>query len=139
MNKDQLEKELNQAIDGLLMKSGIEAPFEVFYQELEPGEQFSSEKVTEWTGEAAGKDVETRELDEFFQEMGGVSADARNKGETNEKRYQMLKSKLNELLEDVKVYMITEIGTQVFILGKAEDGNYAGLRTMIVEDEASLE
>ncbi|RDV14003.1 sugar-non-specific nuclease inhibitor NuiA-like protein [Pontibacter diazotrophicus] len=139
MNKDQLEKELNQAVDGLLMKSEIEAPFEFFYRELEQGEQFSSEKVTEWTGEAAGMEVATKELDEFFNETGGIAADARNKGESNEQRTQMLKSRLNELLEDVKVYMITEIGTQVFILGKTEDGNYAGLRTMVVDDEASVE
>ena len=139
MNKDQLEKELNQAVDGLLMKSDIEAPFEFFYRELENGEEFSPKKVTEWTGEATGMEVKTRELDEFFQEMGGISADIRNKGESNENRAQMLKSKLNELLEDVKVYMITEIGSQVFILGKTENGDYAGLRTMVVHDESSVD
>ena len=139
MNKEQLEKELKQAVDGLLMKSDVEAPFEFFYRELKPGEQFSTKKVTEWTGEAVGMDVKTQGLDGFLEEMGGVSADARNKGENNENRSRMLKSRLNELLEDVKVYMITEIGTQVFILGKTEDGNYAGLRTMVVHDEASVD
>ncbi|MFD2999201.1 nuclease A inhibitor family protein [Pontibacter toksunensis] len=139
MEKDQLEKELNQAVDGLLLKSDIEAPFEFFYRELEQGEAFSPKKVTEWTGEATGMEVKTRELDEFFHEMGGISADIRNKGESNEKRYQMLKSKLNDLLEDVKVYMIHEIGSQVFILGKAENGDYAGLRTMVVHDESSVD
>lgn len=139
MEKDQLEKELNQTVDGLLMKSDIEAPFEFFYRELEQGEEFSPKKVTEWTGEATGMDVQIRELDEFFEEMGGVSADIRNKGETDENRSQLLQSKLNELLEDVKVYMIKEIGLLVLIIGKAADGNYAGLRTMVVEDESSVD
>ncbi|GAB3531331.1 hypothetical protein GCM10027443_13350 [Pontibacter brevis] len=139
MDKERLKEELKQTIDGLLMKSDVEAPFEFFYRELEEDEEFSTDKLTEWTGEAVGMDVKTWELDEFFQEMGGVSADARNKGETNEKRYQMLKSKLNELLEDVKVYMITEIGSQVFIIGKTENGDYAGLRTMVVHDESSVD
>ena len=121
------------------MKSDIDAPFEFFYREMEQGESFSPKKVTEWTGEATGMEVKTRELDDFFQEMGGVSADIRNKGDNNENRYQMLKSKLNEHLEDVKVFMITEIGSQVFILGKTDDGNYGGLRTMIVHDEASVD
>lgn len=139
MNKEQLEKELNQLVDGLLMKSEVEEPFEFFYREFEEGQEFTPQTITEWTGQAIGMDVKTRELDDFFQEMGGVGADMRNKGETNEKRYQMLKSGLNELLEDVKVYMITEIGTEVFILGKTENGDYAGLRTMIVHDESSVD
>lgn len=139
MNKEQLENELKKAIDGLLMKSEIDAPFEFFYRELDQGEEFSPKKVTEWTGDAVGMDVETRDLTDFLQEMGGIAADARNKGENDENRALLLKSKLEELLQDVKVYLISEMGTQVFILGKAEDGNYAGLRTMIVDNESSVD
>ena len=74
MKTEELQKELMPVVDGLLMKSDVEAPFEWFHRELKPGQQFSPEAVTEWSGKASGMDVETRELDDFFQEMGGVGA-----------------------------------------------------------------
>ncbi|MDX5423378.1 MAG: nuclease A inhibitor family protein [Hymenobacteraceae bacterium] len=138
MNKEQLEQELNQATDGLLMKSDIEAPFDFFYREMDE-EQFSPELVAEWAGKPSGMTVETKSLDEFFRETKGVVSDTRGKTKGGDEGLQQIKDALSKLVQDVKVYCINQIGTEAFILGRTEDGNYAGLRTMVIEDESSVD
>jgi len=138
MNKEELEKELNQATDGLLMQSDIEAPFDFFYRELQ-GQAFSPELVAEWAGKPAGMHVDTQSLDDFFSQMKGLGTDARNKAAGGQLSYQQLKDTLNRLLEDVNVYCISQIGTEVFLLGRTENGDYAGLRTMVMHNEASID
>ncbi|WP_242919155.1 nuclease A inhibitor family protein [Pontibacter liquoris] len=137
MNKEEIQNALARATDGLLMHSEIEAPFEVVFHSLRPGQQFGPEAVAEWAGKPSGMAVETKELEQFMDEMKGISTDARQEG-SMAYRYQKLVQTLHQLLRDVKVYCITQIGTEVFILGKTEAGDYAGLRTMVVHDQATI-
>lgn len=138
MNKEQLQQELMQAADGLLMDSEIKAPFEFVYLELPQQEQLRPEDVAEHAGKPAGTAVEVQELDDFLRQMQGVSSDARNSTPEGAAARQQLTDTLQRLLQDVKVYCIHQIGTDAYLLGRAEDGNYAGLRTMVIEDEATI-
>ncbi|OKL41495.1 nuclease A inhibitor family protein [Pontibacter flavimaris] len=138
MNKEQLQKELMQAVDGLLMQSEIEAPFEFVYLEQPQGRQLRPEDVVEHAGKPSGMAVKVHTLEEFLSQMQGVDSDVRKSTPDGQAAYRRLTETLLRLLQDVKVYSITQIGTEAYILGKAEDGNYAGLRTMFIQDEASI-
>lgn len=138
MNKEQLQKELMQAVDGLLLQSEIEAPFEFVYLEVPQGRKLTPDDVVEHAGKPSGMDVKIQELDDFMRQVQGVDSDVRKETPDGKAAYQQLTSTLKRLLQEVKVYSITQIGTEAFILGKAEDGNYAGLRTMLIQDEATI-
>lgn len=138
MTKEQLQQELMSVADRVLLKSEIEAPFEFSYYSLRPGEQFTPETVVEWAGKPAGMTVETKELDAFIDEMKGIVPDVRT-ADNQPKLYQQLTDKLHELLQDVQVYCITQVGTEVFILGKTGNGDYAGLKTMVIEGQSNID
>ncbi|PRY11999.1 nuclease A inhibitor-like protein [Pontibacter ummariensis] len=138
MDKTQLQKELMPVVDGLLMQSEIDAPFEFVYLEDTRGKQLNPGDVAVWAGKPAGMGVETKDLDAFMQEMQSVDSDARDKTKGKAEAYQQLTTTLRRLLQDIKVYCLTEIGTEAYILGKAETGDYAGLRTMVMHDQATV-
>lgn len=136
MSKEQLQKELTQAADGILLRSEIEAPLEFVYLETEQGRPLTTEDVVEHAGKPSGMAVRTYDLEGFMQLLQGVTSDAR-KGPDSATR--QLFGTLQRLLQDVKVYTITQIGTEAYILGRAEDGTYAGYKSMVVVDEASID
>lgn len=138
LSKEELQHELMSVADGLLLKSEIEAPFEFVYHSLRQGQQFGPETVAEWSGKPAGMAVDTKDLDAFMKEMKGIVSDART-SDDNSDLYQQLAGRLQELLQDVQVYCITQIGTEVYILGKTGQGDYVGLRTMAMIDEATID
>ena len=138
MSKEELQQELMSVAGGLLLKSEIEAPFEFVHHSLRQGQEFRPETVAEWAGKPAGMAVDTKELDAFMKETKGIVPVVQNSGDTSN-LYQQLTGKLNELLQNVQVYCITQIGTEVYILGKTDTGDYAGLRTMAMIDEATID
>ena len=139
MNKSQIQQVLKQAVDGLLLQSEIESPFEFVYLEKPQDRPLKPEDVVEFAGKPAGMAVKVQELEDFMQQLQGVGSDARRTNPDGEAAYHHLMATLRNLLQDVKVYSITQIGTEAYILGKAEDGHYAGLRTMVIEGEATIE
>ncbi|WP_276495955.1 nuclease A inhibitor family protein [Pontibacter litorisediminis] len=138
MNKAQLERELMQAVDGLLLQSEIEAPFEFVFVELPQGQQLKPDDVVEHAGKPSGMAVKIQTLEEFFSQLQGLGSDVRESTPEGKAAYQELTDTLQRLLQDIKVYSITQIGTEAYILGKADDSNYAGLRTMLIQDEATV-
>ncbi|PTX20186.1 nuclease A inhibitor-like protein [Pontibacter mucosus] len=136
MSKEELQKELMQAADGILLRSEIESPLEFVYLETEQGRQLTPEDVVEYAGKPSGMAVKAYDLEGFMQLLQGITSDAR-KGPDSATR--QLFGTLQRLLQDVKVYTITQIGTEAYILGRAEDGNYAGYKSMVVLDESSIE
>ncbi|MBF9255579.1 hypothetical protein I2I11_19930 [Pontibacter sp. 172403-2] len=138
MSKEELQQELMSVAGGLLLKSEIEAPFEFVYYSLRPGQQFAPETVAEWAGKPAGMAVDTKNPEAFRNKIKGIVPVGATSGDTSS-LYQQLAAKLNELLDDVQVYSITQIGTEVYMLGKTGTGAYAGLRTMAMIDEATID
>lgn len=83
--------------------------------------------------------VEIKGLEEFLHQFKSINSDERQSTPEGKEAHHKLTTVLNQHLQDIKVYCITQIGTEVYILGRAQDGNYAGLRTMVVQDEATIE
>ena len=133
MNKEQLEETLKQLTDGLLMMSETDAPFEFFYFENPERQSLSKETVAHIAGKTNSDEIETQELDYFFRNMVRLYPEDNEARQQEVARFQELQQRLHELLQDVQVYRASAIGTTVYILGKTENGDIAGLRTFVVE------
>ncbi|TPE43376.1 nuclease A inhibitor family protein [Pontibacter mangrovi] len=138
MNKEQLKQELMQAVDGLLVHTEIDAPFEFVYLPLEENRELKPDDVAEHAGKPSGMKVQVQELESFLQSIKCIDSDVRKSTPEGERVDKRLTSALQRHLQHIKVYSMTQIGTEVYILGKADDGNYAGLRTMMIQDEATI-
>jgi tRNA U34 5-carboxymethylaminomethyl modifying GTPase MnmE/TrmE len=129
MTIEQIEAELKNAINGLLMMSETDEPFEYYYDEQHDAEELNEETVRKLAGMPAQYPMEVVDLEYFFRNMTRPET----VGEQQAQRFQHLQDKLRELLQDVKVYRIGENRITVFILGKSPDGKIAGLKTVVVE------
>jgi len=126
---EQIEAELKSAINGLLMMSETDEPFEFYYDEQHDAAELNGETVRKLAGMPAQYPMEVVDVDHFFRNMTRPDT----VGEQQARRFQHLQDKLKELLEDVQVYLIGENRITVLILGKSPDGKIAGLKTVVVE------
>ncbi|WP_242928925.1 nuclease A inhibitor family protein [Pontibacter vulgaris] len=133
MDNESMKSELVRAADGLLMLSETDAPLEYYFHEKPEDGFFDETVVVQWAGKPAGKKVEVQEVDYFFRNMMNTYPDDVDKRKQDAERFRQLVVTLKNLLQDVKVYRIHEIGIDVFILGRTPDGNYAGYKTLVVE------
>lgn len=133
MNKDQLEKTLGQLTDGLLMQSETDAPFEFFYFENPEKEPLNRETVAHIAGKTTAEEIETVSLDHFFRNMVRTYPEDGEERKQDAERFKKLQQTLQEELKDVEAYRAGNTSITVYILGKTENGDIAGLRTLIVE------
>ena len=132
MDISQIEKELMEVSEGLLMLSETDAPFEFYYHE-KPEDEFDEDIVVEWDGKPGGTSVQVLTVDEFFKRMKNPHKDADDTQKKNAARFKELEAKLNELLDDVKAYKLSDVTLPVYIIGRTKNGDYAGLKTLVVE------
>ena len=132
MSIDQLKQELLQATDGLAMLSETDEVFEFFYHE-KPDEPFTKEIVVEWDGKPAGTAVQVLEVEDFLYRMKNPHSDADETQKRNADRFKQLEAKLKERLRNVKAYKISQTTMPVYIIGETDNGEYAGLKTIVVE------
>lgn len=132
MNKDQLKQELLKASDGLMMLSETDEAFEFYYHE-KPDEPFTEETVVEWDGKPAGTAVQVLSLEDFLHRMKNPHPDADQVQKQNAERFKQLEAKLKELLRNVKAYKLSETSMPVYLIGETDNGEYAGLKTLVVE------
>ena len=113
---------LKKASKGLLFISETEAELEPFA--WEGGGRMTKARLLELAGEEEGAAVEQQSLDDFFRAVPPEDRD----------RFEELAGVLKEQLSGVKVYKVgDEPEKQVYIVGKAKDGSWAGLKTTVVE------
>lgn len=132
MDLQQIESELKQAVNGLLMRSETDEPFEFYYDEQQDGEALNEDTVHKLSGMPAQYPMEVEELDYFFRNQTRAAEETPEELKRAE-RFQQLQAKLKELLPDVKVYRIGENRITAFILGTTQEGEIAGLKTVLVE------
>jgi hypothetical protein len=133
MSKDQLEKELKPLYDGLLMRSETDNPFEFYYFENTQHLPLNSNTVASLAGKSNGAEIKTEQLDQFFRNMVRVYPEDGEERKQEVERYKQLQQKLYDLLQDVQVFKADEISITAYILGKTPEGDFAGLRTIVVE------
>src|SRR5262245_21525229 len=120
--KNSIIDELRQASKGLVFVSETEAELEPFA--WEGGGKLTKVRLLELAEAEPDTPVEEMTLDSFFRAVGSEDRD----------RFDELARVLKEKLAGVKVYKLGgEPEKQVYIVGKAEGGSWAGLKTTVVE------
>lgn len=113
---------LKQAASGLRYTSETDAPLEAFL--WQDGAALTEKHLLELAGAEAGTPVEEETLDDFFYAVPPE----------DKPQFDELTAVLQEQLSDIKVYKIgEEPEKQALIVGKTAEGNWAGLRTTVVE------
>jgi hypothetical protein len=89
----------------------------------EGGDKLTDQRLLELTCEEEGTAVEQESLDDFFHTVPPE----------DKEKFQKLAKVLQEQLSGVKVYKVgDEPEKQVYIIGKTQDGKWAGLKTTVV-------
>ena len=113
---------LKKASRGLMMPSESDAAFTPF--EWADGGELTGERLLQLAHEPKGSAVEEDTLDNLFRT---VPAEDRAK-------FQALAKAVQEQLTGIKVYKVgDEAERSVYIVGKNKDGQWAGLKTSVVE------
>ena len=119
--KDPTVEALKKAAKGLLWVSETEAELEPFSW---PAGELTEERLRKEAGAGKGAAVEETTLERLFR---SVPSEVR-------KKFDALAKALKEQLTGVKVYKVgDEPEKQVYIVGKAKGGGWAGLKTTAVE------
>jgi hypothetical protein len=120
--KDPVLDALKRASKGLVYTSETDASLEPFA--WEGGGKLTAARVRELAGAGKGTVVEQTTLADFFEVVPEEDRD----------KFDALAKTLQEQLSGVKVYkMGDEAERQVYLVGKAPDGRWAGLKTTVVE------
>jgi hypothetical protein len=113
---------LKKASRGLRMPSESDAPFQVFTW----GDQgeLTPDRLRQLAHEFKGTEVEEETLD-------GLFATVPSELKTS---FQKLRQEIEGQLSGIKVYKVgDEAERNVYIVGKAKDGTWTGLKTTVVE------
>jgi hypothetical protein len=128
---EEMTEELKRLTDGLLFMSESDYPFEIFYRE--GNAELRPQSLRELARQPGDSPVEVTSVDDFF---GVAASEPVWKGDGQlavAKRYQALVRLLTENLEDLKVYRVGSINIAVYIIGRAQTGNWLGISTRVVE------
>jgi hypothetical protein len=114
---------LRKAARGLLLPSETDAPLKPFLWEGAGG-KLSKDRVRELAGAEEGASVEETSLDDLFQAVP----------DEDRPQFEKLAEAIRGQLSGVKVYKVgDEAEREVYIVGKTSDGQWAGLKTRVVE------
>jgi uncharacterized protein YqgV (UPF0045/DUF77 family) len=113
---------LMKASKGLRMPSESDAPFTAFA--WDDGAELKHDRLLQVTKQPKGTTVEESTLDDLFATVPSE----------DKAKFQKLRQVITEQLSGVKVYRVgDEAERDVYIVGKAKDGRWAGLKTTVVE------
>jgi hypothetical protein len=126
-------EKLTQASTGLLMTSESDYPFETFVWSCQAKEALTTEKLLQLTNHPKDLPVETVELDYFFRNAAQEKEWHDEPQKENVKKFQSFVETLKANLNDIKVYRVGTIAIDVYIVGKTDGGDLAGVSTKVVE------
>jgi len=113
---------LQKAVKGLAYTSETDAPLEAFVWDEERG--LTKKMVLDVAGFEQNTAIETDTLEDFFQAVPPE----------DKAKFDELAKTLQEQLSSIKVYKIgDEAEKQAYIFGKTAGGQWAGLKTTVVE------
>jgi hypothetical protein len=120
--KDPVLDALAKASQGLVYTSETDAGFEPFA--WKDGDKLTEERLRQLAGAEPGTAVEQTTLDALFRLVPSE----------DRPQFQKLAAALQAQLSGVQVYKVgDEAEKQVYIVGRAPDGGWAGLKTTVVE------
>jgi hypothetical protein len=122
VKKDPVLDALKKAAKGLMFPSETDAKLEAF--RWAAGGDLTPAKLAQLVGAEPGTPVEEQTLEDFFRVIPSE----------DRPQFDQLAKTLKGQLTGVKVYKVgSEAEKQAYVVGKASDGNWAGLKTTVVE------
>jgi hypothetical protein len=120
--KDPAVSALQKASKGLEFPSETDAPFEAFA--WKDGDKLTDAHLLELAGKEPGTPVESTTLASFFRVIPPE----------DKPKFDALQKVIQEQLTGVKVYKVGgEAEKHAYIVGKTPGGQWAGLKTTVVE------
>ncbi len=129
----EIFEQLNEAAKGLEWMSESDYSFEAFIWEFGEKISLDNEVVLKITKHSLDTPIKVIEFDSFFR--GAITCEDWYDSEEADtvKRYQELVRIIKQYLSDLKVFKLGEIEIDVYIIGKTNTGDYAGLATVSIE------
>jgi hypothetical protein len=124
---------LKKSTEGLLMMSESDYPFEVFLWEGQVQEPLTSEKLLQLTHHSSDSPVESVDIDYFFRNVAQEKDWHDDDQRLMVKRFQSLVEILKTNLNELQVYRVGAINIDVYIVGKTNSSDLAGVTTKLVE------
>ena len=113
---------LKKAADGLTLPSESDEPIEPIA--WGQAGSLGDPDVLRLSGHKPGDRIETTDLNDIFRDaLAGDDA----------AKFRALIKVLKDSLSDLRVYRIGDVEKDVYIVGKAADGTWAGLKSKVVE------
>ncbi|MDQ4141953.1 MAG: nuclease A inhibitor family protein [Bacteroidota bacterium] len=119
---------LKAATSGLALSPDDAPPFEVFFH-VNPSPAGNGLKLNElltWTGHSPETQVEIQELSDFLLQLSNIKPLRNHLPELTR-----LQTILHQTLSNVQVYRIYMPQEETYIIGQDEEGNFAGLKTLL--------
>jgi hypothetical protein len=121
---------IKDASAGLFYLSESDYPFEVVSLEAAINLEDALHILLEKRNESP---IKIESLEQFLSNMTTHHSSASPEQQHTAHRFINLQQVLQEELQDVAVYLLGEVEIDAFILGRAGDRSYAGLRTKVIQ------
>jgi Nuclease A inhibitor-like protein len=131
MNKAEVDN-MKAASEGLLYPSETDFPLEFFSWDKQL-QELTEDGVRKLTGHAPGVPVEEVGLAEFFEPVIAEQDWHGEREKESTERFRSLVDVLQRTLDDLRVYRVGETEVDAYIVGRTKDGEWAGLKTKLVE------
>lgn len=128
----KLLTQLQQATQGLSFQSESDAPIEPFTVN-ENGATVSPETVLKAGNHPAGTKVKSTSLQTFFKDATQMQDWFNEEEKQTAQRFQNLVQLLKDNLKGIKVFKVGDTEQDVYVIGTAQDGSVAGVKTKVVE------
>jgi hypothetical protein len=131
MSTNDAIKALKEASEGLLYQSETDEPFTTFKWKADG--ELTKEKVLKRTRKGAKTPVEEVSLDDFFADLTAEQDWHGEEEKAAVEQYRKLLEATKKNLTGAKVFKVVQRKVAVFIVGKTDEGDWAGLKTTAVE------
>jgi hypothetical protein len=129
---NQIKQLLTEASENLLYPSESDYPFA--YVEWETGgEKLTRKQIRQLAGKAGNESVKTLSPDDFFRPVTEVKDWYGQEEKATAERFRKLQEVIECNLADVRVFKVGNIEIDAYIVGKTQEGKFAGLSTKLVE------
>jgi Nuclease A inhibitor-like protein len=123
---------LTKASKGLLYESESDEPFTPFTWKKTEG-ALTREQLLKQAHQPANSPVQEIALQDFFKDLTTEQDWHGDEEKAKVKQYRNLLAVISRSLAGVKVFKVGETKVSIFIVGQTDDGNWAGLKTTVVE------
>lgn len=124
---------LPRATDGLVYQSETDAPVEPFAMTGFEGAEVTADALVGFLKRDAATPVATETTEDFFSTLTAIEDWYGDEERATARRYRRLSRLLTTSLTDVKVFKVGERSLDIYVVGRSESGEFAGITTKAVE------